>query len=172
MSPNLLREKNRIDGSINSKYLHVIEFISQSLSQSKILWALTGSSNHLLQGVKRKPRDIDILSDASGILLIEKHFEAYVIRPVEYSVLTNIRSFFGKLIISGIEIDLMGDIENMLEDGIWEPHTDWEKNIRWLNIDDVFIPVLSLQYEYAIYRKLGKGVQAQRLWERIKELNP
>lgn len=58
--------------------------------------------------------------------------------------------------IDGIEIEIMGDIQKQLADGVWEEPVDLKQYKRVVEIEGVQVPVLSLEYEYQAYLKLGR----------------
>ncbi len=57
----------------------------------------------------------------------------------------------------------MGGIQKRLEDQTWEMPINLENHRCWLNIDKMHIPVLSLEYEYQAYQKLGRIEKAEIL---------
>lgn len=153
----------------NNSFLDVIEYICIKLINTRILWALTGSLNHAMQGVNIKPNDIDIISDKSGIYAIEKIFRQYIAKPVCYSEQSSLRSHYGMLRISNISVDLMSDVENLLKSGIWDSHVGWQDNIQQIKFRNSIVPVLSLGYELATYRKLGLWKRADLISNKLAE---
>lgn len=123
---------------------------------------VTGSFGFALQGVPIEPNDIDI-KDKKGDYEIESLFCEFVIKPVRFSSAEKIRSYFGTLMIDGIEIEIMGDIQKRLADGVWEEPVDLKQYKRIVEIEGVQVPVLSLEYEYQAYLKLGRIEKAKML---------
>ncbi|HHV61199.1 MAG TPA: hypothetical protein GXX51_00935 [Firmicutes bacterium] len=143
-------------------YLKVLREICTRLSDNKVKWVLTGSLSFALQGIPVKPNDIDIQTDRAGAYEIERRFPEFVTRKVAFSSAERIRSDFGVLMIDGIRVEIMGDIQKRLDDGTWEPvNLDLHRSI--IEIDGMQIPVLSLDYEYHAYLKLGRPEKAQIL---------
>jgi hypothetical protein len=81
-------------------------------------------------------------------------------RNVVFSSTERIRSHFGALLIEGIVVEIMGDLQKRREDGTWEPAVDLEKQKRFIHVEGLDIPVLSLAYEAEAYRKLGRHERA------------
>nr|WP_216624894.1 hypothetical protein [Paenibacillus foliorum] len=83
-----------------------------------------------------------------------------VIKPVSYSSNGFIRSHFGKLFVDGMDVEIIGDIEKLV-DGQWErtPHLNNIK--RFIHVNDMRLPVLSLDYEADAYRKIGRIEKAE-----------
>jgi hypothetical protein len=84
-------------------------------------------------------------------------FQALVTRKVTFSSTKNIRSHFGALVIDGVKVEIMGAIQKRLPDGTWEEPVRVERYKRFVEIEDMHIPVLSLEYEYSAYLKMGSG---------------
>jgi hypothetical protein len=57
----------------------------------------------------------------------------------------------------------MGDIQKRLEDGSWENPVDLEHHKRVVEVEEMKVPVLSLEYEYQAYMKLGRIDKAEML---------
>ena len=147
-------------------YLKVLRKINTRLNNTSVNWALTGSFSFALQGVPVKPNDIDIQTDKRGAYEIERHFSEFVTKRVTFSSTERIRSHFGELMIDRIKVEIMGDIQKRLEDGSWENPVDLERHKRVVEVEGMQIPVLSLEYEYQAYLKLGrvdKGRDVERL---------
>ncbi len=116
-----------------------------------------------LQGVPVKVHDIDIQTDREGAYEIERRFPEYVIEPVRYSTSGRVRSHFGALKIESIKVEIMGDIQKRLDDQSWEDPVKVERYRHWVEIDGMRVPVLSLEYEYRAYLKLGRKEKAEML---------
>ncbi len=60
----------------------------------------------------------------------------------------------------------MGDIQKRLDDQSWEEPVRVERRRQWVEVGGMLIPVLSLEYEYQAYLKLGRVGKAEmfRSW--------
>ena len=153
---------------MNSCYLDILRKIYARLINTNINWALTGSLSFALQGITVEPDDIDLQSDEAGAYEIEQCFSEFVIRKVTFSSVQNIRSHFGTLVIDGIKVEIMGNISKRLADGTWEEPVNLARYKRSIVVEDMQIPVLSLEYEYQAYLKLGRIEKAHLLSEALK----
>lgn len=144
--------------------MKVLKKIKDKLDDSNINWVLTGSFSFALQGMPVEVHDIDIQTDERGAYEIEGLFEKYVIRKVQFSQAENIRSHFGALMIDGIKVEIMGDIQKLV-DGIWEEPVELEKHKKFVYVQGMKIPVLSLDYEYQAYKKMGRIEKAEMIKE-------
>lgn len=143
--------------------LKVLEKIVSRLGDSPINWVVTGSLGMALQGVPVEVHDIDIQTDKGGVYEIEKCLAEYVIKPVRYSESERICSHLGLLNIDGVKVEIMGDIQKRLCDQSWEEPVNVEHYKRWIEVGGMRIPVLSLEYEYRAYLKLGRVEKAEML---------
>lgn len=150
---------------LSKKHLNVLKKIYSQLKDKNINWVVTGSLGFTLQGVPVEPNDIDIQTDREGAYEIERIFSEFVSKKVKFSSAERIRSHFGELIIDGIKVEIMGDIQKRLEDGNWEEPVNLERYKRFVEVEGMKIPVLSLEYEYQAYLKLGRIEKAKILKE-------
>ncbi|CAI8046455.1 hypothetical protein GBAR_LOCUS25697 [Geodia barretti] len=148
---------------IDPVYLNVLRQIHARLSNTDVNWVVTGSLGFVLQGVPVRPNDIDIQTDKAGAYAIESLFSDVVIRKVKFSATEWIRSHFGALQIDGIEVEIMGDIQKIGADGVWEEIVDPAHYRQMVEIAGLLVPVLSLEYEYQAYLKFGRIEQAKML---------
>ena len=116
-----------------------------------------------LQGMPVEVHDIDIQTDKDGAYEIERCFVEFVIKPLRYSEIERIRSHLGMLEIDGIKVEIMGDIQKRLGNQGWEEPVKVECYRRWVEVDGLRIPVLSLEYEYQAYLRLGREKKAEIL---------
>jgi len=148
---------------IELQYINTLRKIYTRLDDSNVNWAITGSLGMALQGMTVDVHDIDIQTDKDGAYEIERRFSEYVVQPVRYLISERIRSHLGALEIDGIRVEIMGDIQKRLDDQTWEEPVKVELHKCWVGIDGMQIPVLSLEYEYQAYLKLGRNEKAEML---------
>jgi len=143
-------------------HLKVLHKLYERLKNSHVNWVVTGSLGFALQGVPIEPHDIDIQTDREGAYEIERLFSEFVVEPVRFKESERIRSHFGMLIIEGVKVEIMGDIQKKVNEK-WEPPVDINRHKRFVQIEGMEIPVLSLEYEYQAYLKLGRFERANML---------
>lgn len=148
---------------IDPDYLNVLCKIYTRLNESPVNWVITGSLGFALQTVPVEPNDIDIQTDKTGAYEIERCFAEFVIKKVTFSSGARIRSHFGVLMIDGIKVEIMGDIQKRLDDGSWEHSVNLDYHKRIVEVEGMRVPVLSLEYEYQAYLKLGRIDRAEML---------
>lgn len=148
---------------IEPVYLNILRKIYARLNGSNVNWVVTGSLCFALQGVPVEIHDIDIQTDKAGAYEIERRFSEFINRKIIFSSAKRICSYFGALMIDGIKVEIMGDIQKRLEDGSWEDPVDLKQHRRVVEIQGMQIPVLSLEYEYQAYLRLGRIDKAEML---------
>ncbi|MDK2982787.1 MAG: hypothetical protein PWP49_509 [Thermococcaceae archaeon] len=149
-------------------HLKVLRKLYERLSGSNVNWVITGSLGFALQGVPVEPHDIDIQTDREGAYEIERLFSEFVVEPVRFKESEKIRSHFGVLMIDGVKVEVMGDIQKKVNDE-WEEPVDINKYKRFVEVEDMKIPVLDLEYEYQAYLKLGRMEKVEMLRKFLEE---
>ena len=148
---------------IEDQHLNTLRKIYSRLEDNNVNWVITGSLGMALQGMTVDVHDIDIQTDKEGAYEIERRFSEYIVQPVSYIISERIRSHLGALEIDGIKVEIMGDIQKRSEDLAWEDPVEVELYKCWAGINGMQIPVLSLEYEYQAYLKLGRNEKAEML---------
>ncbi len=149
-------------------HLKVLRKLYERLKDCGVNWVVTGSFGFALQGVPVEPHDIDVQTDREGAYEIERLFSEFVVEPVRFKESKRIRSYFGALVIDGIRVEIMGDIQKKVNDE-WEPPADISRYKRFVQIEGMQIPVLDLEYEYQAYLKLGRVEKAEMLKRFLEE---
>ncbi|MCL6445205.1 MAG: hypothetical protein K6T83_17410 [Alicyclobacillus sp.] len=90
---------NEIDSALKVVY--------GSLPDSDITWVLTGSFAFYIRGMDVSVGDIDIQTDENGAYEIERRLKQYTIEPVQFRQAPKLRSNFGKLVIGGVQVEVM-----------------------------------------------------------------
>jgi hypothetical protein len=153
-------------------HLDALRTIHDRLRGSAVNWAVTGSLGFALQGVPVEPADIDIQTDEAGAYEIERRLSEFVVRPVAFSSAERIRSHFGVLVIDGVRVEIMGDIQKRREDSTWESPVDLQRHKRNVEVEGMSVPVLSLEYEREAYLRLGRTDRAEMLRRWLARAHP
>lgn len=128
-----------------------------------LCWALTGSTSFALQGMDLAVHDIDIQTDADSAYRLERLLQTYVVEPVRFCGTPAIRSHFGRLLIGGVEVEIMGDIQKRLPDGGWEEPFPLAPLTETVPFEGGSLPVLSLAHEAKAYRMMGRLDRADHI---------
>jgi Aminoglycoside-2''-adenylyltransferase len=141
---------------IETHHLNALRKIYARLENKNILWAVTGSLNMVLQGMSVKAHDIDLQTDEAGAYAMEALFPEYVVEPVRYLASERMRSHLGKLVIDGVEVEIIGGLKKLLPDGTWEASVDVAAHKCLVELDGMQVPGLALTYEYQAYLTMGR----------------
>ena len=157
-------------GMASPRHFEVLRKMHARLEQADVNWVVTGSVGFALQGVPVSPGDLDIQTDEAGAYEIERLFSEFVLRKVAFSSTGRIRSHFGALLVDGITVEVMGDIQKKRDDGSWDDPVDLDRHKRVVEVEGISVPVLFLEYERHAYKRLGRTDKAAMLekWLRRK----
>lgn len=152
---------------VDPRFLSVLRAVSLQLDDSNVQWALVGSLGLAVRGISTEPHDIDIITDKAGAYEMERLFFRYVKRRVALRTSERIRSHFGILEIDGLSVEIMGDFRVKLPDGSWEDPPDIARHRQTVLVDDLQVPVLSLEWEYQASLKLGREEKAELIMTHV-----
>jgi hypothetical protein len=168
---------NKIDWKImpvvNKKtiepFLPALRILYARIGESHLDWAITGSLGFALQGVDVNVHDIDIQSNLDDVYKIESLLQEFVIEKVVFKSSPGIRSYFGRLQIADIVVELMAAMQKHLNDGNWEQPVDIRAYRRHVDFEGMHLPVLSLVHEQQAYLQMGRVEKAKMLADWLKE---
>ncbi|GHO42682.1 GNAT family N-acetyltransferase [Ktedonospora formicarum] len=153
---------------LSPQHMRVLRQIYERLTSSGIHWVITGSTGFALQGIPIFPRDIDIQSDLAGVYAIEQLFSAYSTHSVALHEREFTRSYKGKLIIDGIEVEIMGELQKRGESGEWEAITPLDEDKHIVPLEEMHLPVFTLEYEIEAYHILRRHTKAQMIQDFVR----
>jgi len=158
---------------INKKIIQALGIITNKLKQKKIKWVVVGSLSLALQGVRIKPKDIDILTTKNGAFKMNKLFRKYQIKPVKFRHSDHFQSFFGEFKINGVKIEIMGNLKERLK-GKWVSLSHRLKTHKIIEIGKMKVPVSNLKDQLKFYSKSSRRkdkIKAQKIKEVLKNAN-
>lgn len=150
---------------IDDHRLRALATLRETLEPEPVTWALTGSTSFALQGVPVEPGDIDIQTSREGAYAIAECFAEDVVEPVSFSATDRVRSHFGRLVVAGVPVEVMGGVQKRRRDGTWEPPVDVAEHRETVDDAGITLPVLSIEYEAHAYERLGRPERAALLAE-------
>ena len=151
------------------KTLNALKILYQKVDPNKTHWVLVGSSSLILQGVDVPvTNDIDIMARAVDCPEISNLLADYVISsPTGIIEGETTRCDYSAYNIDGVNLDLVGDIQNKLPDGSWSEIRNLD-NYETLNIGGMKLRVLSLYEEMRGYAAGGREDKVSAI---LKKLN-
>ena len=157
------RLTNRMNAMIPKMYLKVLKLIAGRLAGCPFPWAVTGAFGMALQGLPLEVHDIDLQTGRAGTYEIERRLAEYGVTPVRYTASERIRSHLGRMVIEGIQVEIVGELQKRLGDQGWEEPVDIAPHQTWAEACGMRIPVLSLEYEHRSYLLMGRVERAELL---------
>ena len=155
---------NRVDKpAIEGRLWKALKTVVDRLSDGQVTWVLTGSMSFAIQALPFRPHDIDVQTDCAGAYEIEKRFRGLVARPVKWVDSGRICSHFGALIVQGVQVEIIGDIQKRLPDGVWTSPPDLASLRLFIEVMGVQIQILPLAYEVKAYEGMGREAMAKHL---------
>lgn len=156
---------------LNAKQDKALAAVWALLDSQPLLWALTGSTSFVLQGMDITAHDIDIQTDRDGAYAIGGLLAPYVVHPVRYAASDSpVRSHFGQFLVEGVEVEVMGDMQKCV-DGVWAPPDDIAPLVRHVAYNGMQIPVIDLEHEVVAYRKMCRPERARQIEDFLKNGN-
>lgn len=142
--------------------ISTVEKIVQHLDGLSCLWAIVGGCNLYLRDCLPSTNDVDIITSHDGAVLIFGRLEKYAKGTISHSEAENVRSHFFQAVIDGYTIEVMGNPENKINDR-WIGNTDWMVNVEHILVQNMLVPVTTLDYEKHINQELNN-------WTRVKDI--
>lgn len=128
-----------------------------------IPWVLSGSTSLVIQDVDVViNNDIDILTTEEGSKQINILLADYKVKESEYSSTDKYQSFFGIYKIGGVNIDVMGEFQYRLKDGLWSESNQNHK-IFIKEYQGMSLPLLSLEQELVEYSNMGRVEKVEKI---------
>lgn len=141
---------------VSRRHVDIVKLLCKRLANKNIHWMIVGSTNLSLQGVEVVEHDIDIATDKEGAYAIEEELAEFLIEPVEYKEAAQFRSHFGKFLIDGIEVEVMGEFEILNpQTNRWE-HVSDPTLATEIDFENTTIPVMELAHETKFYKIRGE----------------
>ncbi len=137
---------------INKKFKEAIRLICIRLRGKKINWAVIGTTNLALQGIKIKPNDLDIVVNRNSLKTIADLFNNFIVQPIkkQTSAIKDIPDFYElKLKIKRIDVHVSGEERGSL-------FLRGMKNKKMIRLENVNVPCLSLKSGMEVYLKMGR----------------
>ncbi|WP_105616363.1 nucleotidyltransferase family protein [Vallitalea okinawensis] len=126
--------------------------IGRELNENGILWGVGASVllNHY--GLIEKPNDIDILINLDDIQEADMTLRSLGEKRIFEKTSTYSTEYFYEYIINDIDIDVMAGLSINHEKGIYRHVFDCQSIVKTAKINDIDIPLTSLEDWYVIYQ--------------------
>lgn len=152
------------DPMLNRKFTNVLLKIAKALKNRKVVWAIVGSSNLALQGMKITPKDIDIATNKMGTFVIAQSLKRYEVESVHWRESEKLASYRGKFVIDGVDIEVIGELKRK------SIYVNRLKSRIFIKINSENIPCLRLEDELHGYKVMGKLAKARAIKKYLTSL--
>ena len=149
-----------------------IIFLAQTLGDFQ--YAIRGTAGLVLQGLEMNVDDIDLLCDRETAEVCNDLLAEYVLEEVAYQESPKFKSYFGKLKINGILVEVMGKWQIKDPKGNWsQPFNAAEKERTEIELKGQKVWVTNLETELAMFAKMGRWTALQKIKKQLKsEMEP
>jgi|GEM_PF-1836538 len=130
--------------------LACLDFLVGRLSFTSAEWAITGGASLQLRGIGCDAKDIDVLASPEVANYAATALSDCTVKPLAITETEGIRSLFARYEVNGVIVEIMANVYNRLANNSWCPHQEWRNHIEILQLDNMSVPVLTLDYEERI----------------------
>jgi len=134
-------------------------------------YALRGTSSLVLQGFEMKVDDVDIVCDEGTALATNTILKSYVVEPVKFSETAQFRSFYGKFIIMGVPVEVMGNWQIKNDKGIWSEIFDG-KSIIELDLSGHRVHLTPVGVELKMFLYMSRWNAYHKIKSQFEARNP
>ena len=149
-------------------YLAVLRKLYNQLEETDIVWVLTGSLGLAIKGIPLTPHDIDIQTDRAGVYEFARIFADDLEQEPFFWETQHTQSWVAKFEMDGIQVEVMGDMRHRDEDGDWDDPPNLEAVRLYIQVAEMRIPTLSLEFEEDAYRSMGRYDKASLIAQYLR----
>ncbi len=153
---------------IPKDFLIALKMLYRELHNTDIDWVVTGSLGLAIKGIPVQPQDIDIQTDGDGLKRIVRLFSHALTQEPSILETAHTRSVIATLVIEGVPVDIMGDVQHRDEDGFWDDPPNLSMNRIYLQVADMRIPTFTLDFEEEVYRSIGRKDKAELIAQYLR----
>ena len=153
---------------IPPEHLAALRKIYQTLAETDIVWVLTGSLGLAIKGIPLTPHDIDIQTDRAGVEAFARLFADEMVTPPYFRESEHTRSWFAVFEIDGLKMEVMGDMQHRDEDGGWDNPPNLRALRLYIQVAEMRVPTLSLDFEEEAYRSMGRYDKAALIGQYLR----
>jgi len=148
----------------------VIETLHRKLRNER--YALRGTASLVLQDLDMNVDDVDILCNKESALNANSRLSEYLMERVVFKESLKFKSYFGKFLIDGVDVEVMGDWQIFNEKKGWSkiyyPTAETTTHIR---LKDLEIPVTKVELELEVFALMGRWMAYQKIKRQLTPNN-
>ena len=149
-------------------YLTALRNLYNRLEETDIVWALTGSLGLAIKGIPLTPHDIDIQTDRAGVYEFARIFADDLVQKPFFWESEHTQSWVAKFEMDGIQVEVMGDMRHRDEDGGWDEPPNLAALRLYIQVAEMRVPTLSLDFEEEAYRSMGRYDKASLIGQYLR----
>jgi len=138
-----------------------VEAVRDRLEGRGIPWAVSGSVALALQGVAVSCCDLDVVTTAAAAEHVTRLLAGTPLEPVAFTRRGDIRGLIGRTELDGVDVDVLGDVQNLLPDGRWTAAPRLDACVVQVTVGGRSCPVVELSHLREAYAAMGK-------WEAVR----
>ena len=133
---------------LKQEIAEIVDISYKKLKNKNIDWVIVGTASLALQGMDLRPADIDIFTTKNGAFEIFDALKEYGVQEIGHSVgpAGTLYSWFGKLKINDLIVEINGDPESRSRDGGWIKSKALSRK-GYIRINNHEIPILPIKAE-------------------------
>ena len=148
--------------ALNQKILQTLLFILNTFQNKKFNFVIVGSTNLLIQDITIEAHDIDIVTTKKDAFKMCSLLKQYEIQEMSYSSTKEFRSWFGKLNVNGLVIEIMAELEFRDKNNNWIK-SESLKNKQYIDYQGFKVPVKSLEGEKEFYQQINRDRDKEKI---------
>jgi hypothetical protein len=149
-------------------YLAVLRKLYNRLEETDIVWVLTGSLGLAIKGIPLTPHDIDIQTDRAGVYEFARIFADDLEQEPFFWETQHTQSWVAQFEMEGIQVEVMGDMRHRDEEGGWDDPPNLEAVRLYIQVAEMRVPTLSLDFEEEAYRSMGRYDKAALIGQYLR----
>ena len=131
-------------------------------------FAIRGTANMVLQGLDMGVADIDLIADKDTALSMNKIFNKELLEEVKFSEADKFRSYFGKFVIKGVLVEMMGEFQVKDKNGVWSEKLDAsEDEVVEIKIAGNKVKVTRLDLEMKFSAMMGRFNELNKIKKQV-----
>jgi DNA polymerase-1 len=133
-------------------------------------YAIRGTASMVLQGLDMGVDDIDMIADKKTSLLMNKLFKDNLVEEVEYKESEKFKSYYGKIVIDEILIEVMGEFQVKDTKGNWGEIVSASKDeFLTIELSGQEVNVTNLDLELELSAKMGRWNEYHKIKKQLEE---
>lgn len=117
---------------------------------------MSGSVALAMQSVPLECRDLDLVTTAQAAEEVLHRIGGTVLEEVSFRQRGHIQGEMGRTELDGIDVDVLGGVQNLLPDGTWSAPPRLDMCVVHVPLGNDMYPVIALPYLQEVYAAMGR----------------